>query len=143
MSHPAKIKLVRQREPWDCSIACLAMFAGEEYDTILHSHNEISKLYLRTPKLVYWDESISLLKSLRFHPREIFGWMPNVPAILTVPSLNFKGRWHCIVYDGEAIFDPQDGNPGKEFYTMPFLLENFSVVQSIINDPAVNPGVQI
>lgn len=38
------------------------------------------------------------------------------PCILTVPSLNYEGRWHAVAWDGKRILDPNNGRPARNFW---------------------------
>lgn len=53
------------------------------------------------------------------------------PALVTMPSKNYRSCLHCIVYDhiSEMYFDPQQSEP---FYTVPFAGEvHWSIVSKI------------
>lgn len=105
------IRLVQQRATYDCYVACMAMISGESYDAIMAN-------------LPTWvvDEmptgGIEAIQAMKLMHRLRYEWdyqliepgtkwkpSPN-HCILSVPSLNFEGKFHVIVWDGEKVFDP-------------------------------------
>jgi hypothetical protein len=54
--------------------------------------------------------SIYLHKSRLWHLNEV----PS--AVLTVPSLNYKGKWHAVAWVNGEILDPNMGYPGRKTY---------------------------
>lgn len=38
------------------------------------------------------------------------------PCMMSVPSLNTPGGWHLLYYDGERVYDPQNGRRNKRYY---------------------------
>ena len=108
-------KLINQRSDFDCVLACLSMFFGEKYDSILESFFKDYKFDIG----IAGDDEKKVFK--HFGARHIYfptWYMPpkGVKAIIAAPSLNLPGKIHAIYYDGTGILDPQKGRKDRKFY---------------------------
>lgn len=118
------LREVKQRENYDCGIACLSMISGESYEAVKNNLPE----HVVTAMPEGGMEVIHVLKFLwklkfeaKYHIYENGGvWVPNNNWwILSVPSLNYKDKYHFIVWDGEKVLDPST----KLTYTKQLLFE--------------------
>ena len=109
-----EFKFVAQRTDFDCVCASLAMFAQISYEESF----DVCKQHGWQPEK---KEGISnyvlipAMKSLGFHPIELFHAYPREKRIVTVPSLNHPGRCHAIFATGDYYYDPQEGRRAKAY----------------------------
>lgn len=122
------MNIIKQRNSSDCGIACLAMFLKVDYDTVLEKINELIK---RPDADVSGNfnncELALIIKDFGFEPMQLFTLMGGVPAIVSVPSLATKKKFHYVYWDGTAIKDPSNG----EIYTLKDFIEGFPLSDSI------------
>ncbi len=109
------LDLVRQKTDNDCMLACLATFSSSSYDDIkLVMH----KLKLKLP--LSNDGGMQILEHMGYKPILLKTWVWHVPGILTVPSLNFPGFNHVVVWSGNCkkgkVLDPQFCRKNKKAY---------------------------
>jgi hypothetical protein len=109
--------MIAQRFEYDCSVCCLAMFLGVDYETIArHCSGAEMVMYGLTD---HREQHIAGLfgATLVFRDRELIDRAR--PAVLTVPSLN-SGRGvstHALYWDGKRVHDPNQHRKGKRAYT--------------------------
>lgn len=106
---------VVQKSNYDCIVACLAMFTGEDYEII---YNILQRNgWKRDAKLGVNDNLIyKLLKEFGHQPVRSFHIHP-VPSIVIVPSLNVRAGLHAVFFDGEdRVLDPMYGMKYKNTY---------------------------
>ncbi len=106
--------LVQQRNDSDCVIACLAMWTGRDYD-------EVAASVVRLNGGVCLWEAVTYLRSVGQQARRSIWWFHTHRAILDLPSVNFVGGMHAVYWDGEQIFDPNQGRPGRLVWTRELL----------------------
>jgi len=126
--------LVQQRFGTDCVIATLAMYSKKPYEEVV----EVSeRLGIKPLGLCQYD-ALRILKEFGHTLEQSFDFYEFVPCIVSAPSLNSKGKMHSVYWDGEKVLDPQEGNPGKEFYDNELLFGGFSttlVDMKLVNAP--------
>lgn len=120
------MNLVRQRAKGECLPACLAMIANTTIDDVLATTRMLEGKggcpYLPDNEAVKWLASRMIWYGLRIGPArgltaetESFrvDISLDIPAILSVPSENFPGLNHAVVWDNERrkILDPQKDEP--------------------------------
>lgn len=97
--------MIKQRFPFDCMVATLAMYLSKTWEDV---YDEIG-----CP-----NEGIMTSKAAEFLWTKGFDviWreaqMPTKKAIVCVLSKNFPDAWHAIYYDGKQFFDP---SPRQQF----------------------------
>lgn len=121
--------LIKQRTDIDCGVAALAMASGRDYDdvitTIGDAYDEdigLQRVQEALKRLGFKNEfangepigdivclSRDWCITPAFFRRLIWGRR----ALVTVPSLNTKGVWHMVYFDGSHVFDPSP----KQTYT--------------------------
>lgn len=102
--------------PADCAVAALAMFLGVAYEGIAR-HCTGAELVDSGLSWVRENHILNLFKTpCDVFDRTVMDW--SAPAILSVPSLNeAEGVTHSIYWDGQRVWDPQQGREGKSSYT--------------------------
>lgn len=107
---------VKQKADWDCSIACMAMWTGRPYSTILYHTQDI---LCGTPSrgLTTWEIK-RVMKSFGVETKVLRGPWAGVTGILDVPSLNSNrvNDRHAVYWSGWNIYDPNFKVKGKKFY---------------------------
>jgi predicted double-glycine peptidase len=99
--------LVKQKAMGECAAACLATVIGSTLD------EAIAELMKDWPDLHIYRMGVSdemlivTMKRLGMpNVRSVTDWDASRPAIVTVPSLNHRGYFHFVVYDGHMYLDP-------------------------------------
>lgn len=104
---------VKMKNAGECGPACFAMVSGVSLETAL------SKIPVGCTDLDLVDalrkSGLCAYRTMEWPAADCTG----VVAILTVPSLNFPGILHSVVWDGNQILDP---SPGPRTY--PFEVRN-------------------
>jgi hypothetical protein len=116
--------LIRQRYDIDCVIATIAMYTHKTYEDVIEV---CERLKIRPLGLCGYD-SIRILKEFGHELVQCFDFYDFVPCIVSVPSLNSRGKMHSVYWDGQRVWDPQEGNEGKEFYDNELLFGGFASV---------------
>lgn len=111
-----KTEIVVQ-DKWSCAASALAMITG---DHIFFVKQAMGKCGWRNDEYGASDrvliEATRLLgKDLIRIPRSDFSEDMG-PALITVPSLNYKDRAHGVAWNGKEILDPNYGRPGRKFW---------------------------
>lgn len=129
------MKTIKQQDEFGCVIACIAMATGKTYKAV---RNEVAR---------YWDfmhrnrifdgmndadQSCVLYKlgykSWTAHVcnnkrrKDIASMLRGTPATLSVPSLNYKGKFHAVYWDGKKLHDPST----KKTYTKELAFKKFT-----------------
>lgn len=114
---PEKIKLVTQWDQKSCSLACVAMLCGAPQSLVV---NVAERLGIRTPTTSLDFRRIMTAFGVMTTPQVAEELFDGFIYKVTVPSLNVARGLHSVIIDcrGDAfqVFDPQNGNEGKEFY---------------------------
>lgn len=98
------MKLIHQRHPYDCQVACAAMLFHMEYDEAL---SLILKHLDGNLEDAVPNETLILAgRELGMKLMYISGTMFKLPSIVTVPSLNIPFRLHSVFFEGGKIYDP-------------------------------------
>ena len=98
------MKLVQMEMPGDCGPACLAMVLGVSLGDVTPDFPD------RRRRGVIDQEMVDYLGSRGVVAIRSMDWPDDrMPAILTVPSLNFPGLLHYTVWDGARLLDPSRG----------------------------------
>lgn len=122
--------LIRQRFKADCVVASVAMYCKVPYEKVV----EVLESLKIKPSNLGGNDTLRAMKQLgHVNVTEKLEFYDFLPCILSVPSLNNKGRMHAVYWDGERIWDPQEGNEGMEFYTTEFLYANQSWAGGIVD----------
>lgn len=102
------MQIVKQKDKYDCGIACLAMMLDKPYEEIIQQHfpkHDFNKDGL------YISELVSVIK---LYGHDVFinsGFHMKSSGILFVPSLNTLGSGHFVFWDGLGkLFDPSNDN---------------------------------
>lgn len=121
---------MKQRNLKDCAICCLSMALGVSYKKIKDDVMSANKIMygdrhkfdgttIEVEHLILWKYGINhdfiekkwvcslsngLLQKMPPFRRKI----RNKRALLTVPSLNFNGKYHAVYWDGRKIHDPSN-----------------------------------
>ena len=128
------MKTIKQQDEFGCVIACLAMATGKTYKQV---RNEVARYwdFMHKDKLFdgmsSLDEALLLYKfgyksytlnvSKRITRRRLISLLDGTPAILSVPSLNYKGKYHAVYWDGKKLHDPST----KKNYTKELAMKKF------------------
>ena len=107
-------ELVIQRSDHDCVVACLAMWTGIDYDRIAAEVPRVGG------GVCLWD-AVKYLRANGYTARRSVWWFHSHKAILDLPSLNHVGGMHAVYWDGDELFDPNQGRPGKLVWTRALL----------------------
>ena len=103
------MKPVKQEGFGQCGAACLATVLGDPLDLVVAEVE--AKAEARLADIGMADGE--MVEHLRQHglsnARIILDWDGSEPAILTVPSLNYPGLLHYVVWDGAYYLDPSRG----------------------------------
>ena len=109
-----KDRLVRQRGSHDCVLASLSMATRIPYsqlkDHYLPNHD------FQTRGMTD-DQLENIFQQAGFCTKRVKRLYPGKPAILALISLNRKGSWHGVYYNGSKLFDPNTGIPGRYIFT--------------------------
>ena len=113
--------LIQQRTPSDCALACIAMAAGASSWDDVWTQEDADKIAgkgISPFDYSEWGKRIGL----RFDYCNIYAGMSQdivrfllrgQAAILSVNSLNIDGGSHAVYWDGQRLWDPNEGVPGK------------------------------
>lgn len=110
-----RFELQHQQQPTDhtCGQTCIAMLLGVPVEKVTAIWGECgmtrAEVYHALERCCcWWNAFLFDLMTVHGH------------YLVTVPSLNNPGGLHYVVVrrdeDGERVFDPQRGRPGKLFY---------------------------
>lgn len=102
--------LVQQTQKGECGAACLAMVLDLSLEAVLR---EVRDMHEDEEAYLEWglvpEDMIEVLFQHGIVARESVTRPDERPAILTVPSLNYPGLLHYIVWDGGRYLDPSPG----------------------------------
>jgi hypothetical protein len=113
--------MIKQRSHSDCGVACLAMYLSKSYEEIM----EMIEIRLARKAPIEGMTNVELAKILaqyQHRPMQIFTLIHGVKAILSVPSLGTKKKFHYIYWDGSNIYDPSNFDTYSKFdfsFTLP------------------------
>jgi hypothetical protein len=129
------VDIVRQGK-YECAPAALAMLTGEKLFTVKRACAKFG-----------WNNDSRgikheiLLKAARFMGYDLIT-VPYEdithdigPALLGVPSLNYKGRAHGVYWDGKQILDPNHGFSGRYTYGTEYSPETIQATDAEILSP--------
>lgn len=111
-----KAKIVPQGK-YECAAAALAMLIGEP---LFHVKRAMAKHGWRNDNKGACD--LVIRKAAREFGRDLLpiknkDMNPEMlPSMITVPSLNLKGRSHAVTWNGEEILDPNWGYKGRKWW---------------------------
>lgn len=129
-----KLKLVKQKEAWDCPIACVAMLAGHSYKEV---YENLQKNY--TNRGISCDTMMRYLKRhgiktelerYEFATVHIHAFINayDCTAILLLKNTKMR-KGHFVVYDGKYIYDPEAGKiRAKEYIGMKWVVAKIELV---------------
>lgn len=113
---------ISQKAPNDCGVCCLAMLLEMKYWPVRRA---VNWHYKNTRKCrfdgmsVEDDAAVAKRLGFKLTTHTIYPSVrapmikrlhSGLRAILTVPSVNVKGEWHAVYWDGEQLFDPSQLN---------------------------------
>lgn len=109
-----KIRYMRQRSESDCGVACVAMVAGVTHRQAFEMfgfHNGEEVFYTRHSQLIDALEKLGCVVQ-----RKVFRSWRKIPGCAIVPVNHRKNRkyFHWVVFDGEAILDPNPDRPERQ-----------------------------
>ena len=119
------VNRIQQEDAYGCAVACIAMATVKTYQSVLSvvkQYWSVFKPFDKYSGLDNFDEQIILFR-LGFRAIKIpmlsgceamKRYVGEKQAILTVPSLNVRGLYHAIFWDGENILDP---SPFRQYTT--------------------------
>lgn len=102
---------------YECAAAALAMLLGEKLFTVKRAmgkagwRNDDSGANDRVMMDAARYLGRDLLKIQKYQFEANMG-----PATLTLPSLNIKGMYHAVTWNGDEILDPNWGREGRMFW---------------------------
>lgn len=129
-----KLKLIKQKEAWDCPIACVAMVAGHSYKQV---RTNLQKNY--TNRGISCDTMMRYLKRhgiktelerYEFAVVHLHAFVNayDCTAILLLKNMKMR-KGHFVVYDGKYIYDPEEGKiPAKEYIGMKWVVAKIELV---------------
>lgn len=99
--------IVKQRHGTDCGVACLAMILEEDYE---YAEKLVCTILGRKAPISFMDnvEIAMVLKVNRLESAQVYTILEGVPAIISVPSLMTKKKFHYVYWDGFKIYDPSN-----------------------------------
>lgn len=117
--------LVPQRTPSDCGICCLAMLTGVPYETVVervgdafdpergmrYEQRALERLGFSSKyeNGVPVGDFVHMHRMWAFAPEFFRSYMFGRRALVTVPSLNFEGKWHMVYWSHGKVHDPSVG----------------------------------
>lgn len=120
---------VNQRNPADCAVCALAMFAGYSYEEFLQGYPFLIRVIQKLDGGGLNKDTMMLLASQVLgrpmmllssnhdfsgkRTEEVFRMFDGIPAIMSAVSLNYPNVAHAVYWDGKEIHDPSN----KEKYT--------------------------
>lgn len=113
------IQTIVEQGKYECGPAALAMCTGH---TLFNVKRAAGRHGWRNDSSGIGSEaSHGCVQDLGFEMIYLNRWrlalLDDVPsAILTVPSLNYKGKWHAVAWVGGEILDPNHGHPTRKTY---------------------------
>lgn len=119
--HLGPIKWQQQPTSNTCVAACIAMIVDAPVEQIVDAfhHQFFDKQTIKIRDiLTYLDLSYNA------RPLDVGSRiMPGLVYLLTVPSLNVQGCFHCVVVDyrdpsNPRVLDPGKGRKGSKYYTL-------------------------
>lgn len=104
---------------WECMPAALAMCTGH---SLFHVKRHMGRAGWRNDNGgAPWHAALHAVRSLGFDAIWLNSvWMYHLKEItncvVTVPSLNYRGRMHAVSWINGEILDPNMGRPGRKWY---------------------------
>lgn len=140
------LQLIKQRKRFDCGVACIAMFTGRSYDDVYNAHfkgRDFDAQNMNNGDFIFALNFILLGDGKRrLLEKKANKLKFSKPAVLIVPSLNFPGTLHSIVWNpaddySEDNFKGQvlDSQVGDKVY-------NLERLQKLIQLKGVFSGFQ-
>jgi hypothetical protein len=114
--------LIQQRTSSDCVLACIAMAAGAESWDQVWTQADADKVVESKGVSPFDYSDWGARAGLKFDYCSIYDTMSQKivkyllkgqRAILSVESLNIDGGSHAVFWDGNRLWDPNEGVPGK------------------------------
>lgn len=102
------MKLIKQRHNQDCGIASLAMFMKVSYEEAEHETTKVLNKFFHRSGMNIEDLALVIKDGYNKEPVVLRTIAPNVPAIVSVPSLGTKRMFHWIYFDGKRVYDPSN-----------------------------------
>ena len=109
-------KRIVQEDFFGCAVACLAMAVGVDYKTMrkevgrywaaVHPFDRYDGLDHKDEEIILYIFGYRLLGARAIKGRDLRSYVGNLPAILTVPSLNVMEHFHAVYWDGKKVHDP-------------------------------------
>lgn len=95
--------MIKQRYPYDCAIACMAMFLGLEWEQVFDAFGKpTAGIPINKSAEYLWKNGMDV---------EWFDQqMPKRKALVVVESLNQPPKRHMIYFDGTNFHDPSTGS---------------------------------
>lgn len=126
--------IIRQKNLVDCGVCCLAMAIDKPYKEILKQVNSWMKIHEPKEKFtgmtaeietsILWKFDIKFTHIYTYEKHVVFQdgyWIPkrdkkinlkkivgDKKALLSCPSINFKGKGHAVYWDGKKLHDPSN-----------------------------------
>ena len=97
---------------YECAITSVAMLTGSSPDVV---RDLFYKHGWKVEEGSTFNQIKKVLRDLGYSSM-LHESFPNLPCIFTVKSLNVKGMFHSLYFDGKQIRDPQMGNKGMLWY---------------------------
>lgn len=116
--------LVQQKTDYDCALASVAMAAGKQWDELWNEQDlkdldgkgcgditpymERAGFERKTDYMTVYCADV-----INEHMSKLLLWRR---AMLSVHSLNNEEGNHMVFWDGERVWDPQEGRPDKQYF---------------------------
>jgi ABC-type bacteriocin/lantibiotic exporter with double-glycine peptidase domain len=120
------IKVVSQRKPWDCGLACLAMLTGEPYgDIVVVARDLVDPIKARRRGLIIPDMLlVAGVFGMRLRPiRKQKDYLVGRTGILGLVGGDLDRSGHWVMLKAGAIVEP-DASPPEVWSVLDYLAEH-------------------
>ena len=110
------MRRVKQGDPTGCGLACIAMLAGSDYNTVRElaikelGFEDSGAFYTGTNHLRYLSDSFNIELGKKRRQFKSFEALPEI-AILAINYKEDSDTWHWVVYrrtiNDEFVYDPR------------------------------------
>lgn len=107
---------------YDCALAALSNLSGVSLEALKAAATTIS-IPFDSPAGIGDDELIEIAATagIKLQAKD---YIESEPFIFTLPSLNIKGSYHKLMWNGERIVDSNQGIPGRKWWGSEWALED-------------------
>jgi hypothetical protein len=117
-------RLIQQRTDYDCSLAAVAMAMGAPSWGSVWTEEDLAAVVGKGAHTGDILEKVKLERLKHWTQVGVYGhdvsqaasFLWRRPAILSVSSINSQSDWHAVYWDGEVLWDPQQGRPDRQYF---------------------------